>query len=65
MDIRTHLQQQERELIEAIAKLDAQYAWAKALDYNALACAYLVAQAELLRRVADVNKSIDILGDEQ
>lgn len=64
MDIRPHLVQQYKELGEAISQLDEQYAWAKARGYTELARAYLVGQAELLRRVADVNKLIDILDHE-
>lgn len=65
MDIRSHLEQQATELGEAVDQLDEQYTWAKAHGRNVLAQAYLVAQAELLRRVADVNSLINILDDEQ
>jgi len=65
MGIRSHLVQQATELGEAISQLDEQYAWAKANGRNVCARAYLVAQAELLRRVADVNSLINTLDDEQ
>lgn len=65
MDIRNHLQQQENELREAIDQLGEQYVWARARGHNVLAQAYLVAQAELLRRVADVKALIYLIGDEQ
>lgn len=58
MHIRTHLQQQENELAEAISQLDEQYAWAKARGYNVLARAYLVGQAELLRNKEEITKLI-------
>lgn len=63
MDIRTHLQQQANELGEAVSQLDEQYAWAKARGYKELARAYLVGQAELLRRVADVSSLLGLLDD--
>lgn len=65
MDIRKHLQQQDNELREAIELLSEQYEWARARGHNVLAQAYLVAQAELLRRVADVKALIYLIGDEQ
>lgn len=65
MDIRSHLIKQANELGEATEQLDEQYAWAKARGYNELARAYLVGQAELLRRVADVNSLINTLDDAQ
>lgn len=65
MDIRPHLIKQASEIGEAIDQLDEQYAWAKARGHNVLAQAYLVAQAELLRRVADVNNLINTLDAEQ
>lgn len=64
MDIRSRLVQQATELGEAVSQLDEQYAWAKARGYNELARAYLVGQAELLRRVADVNSLINTLDAE-
>lgn len=65
MDVRSRLMQQHHELSEAISQLDEQYAWAKARGYKELSRAYLVGQAELLRRVADVNSLINILYGEQ
>ena len=58
MDIRSHLVQQENELREAAGQLDEQYSWAKARGHKELARAYLVGQAELLRRLSDVNALI-------
>lgn len=58
MDIRPHLMQQDNELREAIRQLDEQYAWAKARGYNALARAYLVGQAELLRNKEEIIKLV-------
>lgn len=65
MDIRTHLQQQAKELREALSQLDEQYVWAKVRKYKELARAYLVGQTELLRRLGDVNALIDLIDDEQ
>lgn len=65
MYIRTHLQQQENELREAISQLDEQYAWAKARGYNVLARAYLVGQVELLRNKAEIADLIRLAGGEQ
>lgn len=65
MDIRSHLVQQDNELSKAISQLDEQYAWAKARGYNALARAYLVGQAELLRRMSEVNALINHIDNEQ
>lgn len=65
MDIRSHLVQQATELREAVSQLDEQYTWAKANGRNVLARAYLVAQAELLRRLYDVNALIHLIDAEQ
>lgn len=65
MDIRNHLQQQENELSEAIGQLDEHYEWATERQDKELARAYLVGQAELLRRLADVQALINTLDDEQ
>ena len=65
MDIRTHLVQQATELGEAAGQLDEQYSWAKARGHKELARAYLVAQAELLRRLYDVNALIHLIDAEQ
>ena len=65
MYIRSHLVQQATELGEAASQLDEQYAWAKARGHNELARAYLVGQAELLRRLADVDALINHIDNEQ
>lgn len=65
MDIRPHLQRQDNELREALRQLDEQYLWARARGYTELARAYLVGQAELLRRIAEVKRLIYVLDYEQ
>lgn len=65
MYIRSHLLQKENELSEAISQLDGQYALAKANGRNVLACAYLVAQAELLRTKAEITNLIYLIDGEQ